>query len=135
MTSVRVTANSIDEYIAACPPEVRTILQQLRASIHAAAPEATERISYQMPCFEQNGALVYFGAFKNHIGFYPPVRDPELQQAAAAYAGEKGNLRFPLSRPLPLELISELVRAKVRENQLRLDLAKAKRGAKKAARP
>jgi uncharacterized protein YdhG (YjbR/CyaY superfamily) len=70
-----------------------------------------------MPTFKLNGPLVYFGAFKHHIGFYPPVRDEQLRREAAVYAGEKGNLKFPLNQPIPYALIKEIVKARVRANQ------------------
>ncbi len=107
---------TIDAYIAGFPPEVQPILQQVRATIRAAAPQAEERISYQMPAFFQDGVLAYFGGFKKHIGFYPPVTgDDALLREAAPYAGEKGNLRFPLDRPIPYELIRRIVEARLRE--------------------
>ena len=98
----RATPRNIDEYIAAFPPEVQAILERIRATIRKAAPGAEETISYQIPAFTLGGALVYFAAFKRHIGLYPPVKgDAGLERAVAAYAGEKGNLRFPLDQPIP----------------------------------
>src|SRR5262245_23839309 len=92
---------NIDDYIAGFPPAKRTILEKIRTTIRNAAPEAKEVISYRMPTFTQNGVLVHFAAFKNHIGLYPPVSgDAELEEALAPYAGEKGNLRFPLDQPI-----------------------------------
>ncbi len=82
-----------------------------------AAPGAEEKISYQIPSFTLKGHLVYFGAFKKHIGFYPPVRDKSLRRETSIYEGEKGNLRFPLDKPIPYNLISKIVKARVRENQ------------------
>lgn len=112
---------TIDEYIAGFPPEVQPILQQVRATIRAAAPQAEERISYQMPAFFQDGVLAYFGGFKKHIGFYPPVEgDAALLRAAAPYAGEKGNLRFPLDQPIPHELIRRIVEARVQGRSSRV---------------
>jgi uncharacterized protein YdhG (YjbR/CyaY superfamily) len=108
---------TIDEYIAAFSPEVQAILESIRVTIKEAAPGAEERISYQMPTFVLKGHLVYFGAFKKHIGFYPPVRDEELKRETSIYAGDKGNLRFPLDKPIPYTLISKIVKARVRENQ------------------
>jgi uncharacterized protein YdhG (YjbR/CyaY superfamily) len=114
---------SIDEYIAGSPPEKRAILEEIRRSIRKAAPEAKEAISYRMPTFMQSGVLVHFAAFKNHIGLYPPVRgDEELGEALAPYAGEKGNLRFPLDQPIPYGLIERIVRHKLKQN-----LAKGKK--------
>src|SRR5258708_26077552 len=100
MGAGRSQPKTIDEYIAACAPEVRGVLEKVRATIQGAAPAATETISYQMPAFILNGVLAYFAAFKKHIGFYPPVRgDAKLEAAVARYAGVKGNLRFPLDQP------------------------------------
>jgi uncharacterized protein YdhG (YjbR/CyaY superfamily) len=109
---------SIDEYIAQFSPEVQAILSQIRETVRAAAPGAEERISYRMPAFFQNGVVVYFAAFKHHIGLYPPTRgDAAIEEAAAPYAGEKGNLRFPLDQPIPYELIERIVRLRVAQNR------------------
>ncbi|AXQ31224.1 hypothetical protein D0B54_22190 [Solimonas sp. K1W22B-7] len=109
-----MTASNIDEYIAAFPADVQAILQNIRATIRKAAPQATERISYQMPAFFQDGVLAYYGAFRHHIGFYPPVRgDAGLVRDAAAYAGEKGNLRFPFDQAIPYDLIRRIVEARL----------------------
>jgi uncharacterized protein YdhG (YjbR/CyaY superfamily) len=117
---------NIDEYIATFPPDVRAILRKIRATIRKAAPAATERISYRMPAFALDRDLVYFAAFKTHIGFYPPVRaDAKLKAELAAYANEKGNLRFPLDEPIPYGLIGRIVKARVRE-------VKAKSAARRA---
>ena len=120
----------IDEYIMSSPAEVRPILQKIRMTIRKAAPDAQEKISYQIPTFALEGNLVHFAAFKNHIGFYPPVRDPKLRRETAIYAGEKGNLRFPLDRPIPYALITKLVKARVKENRSR---ARAKRTTRRPA--
>ena len=120
---------NIDDYIAAFSPRVRAILNKVRATVGKAAPGAEERISYGIPAFALHGNLVYFAAFKNHIGFYPPVRDQRLKKAVAIYAGEKGNLRFPLAQPIPYALIGRIVKVRVRENR-----EKAGRKGKKAPR-
>jgi uncharacterized protein YdhG (YjbR/CyaY superfamily) len=113
---------TIDEYIAAFPPPVRTILRKIRATIADAAPDAVERISYRMPAFAQDGILIYFAAFKAHIGIYPPVSgDARLEKAVAPYAGPKGNLRFPLDQPIPYDLIRRITAFRVRQNQARAD--------------
>lgn len=113
----RQTPASIDAYIAAFPPEVQVILQEVRRTIRNTAPDAEETISYQIPAFKLNGVLVYFAAFKQHIGFYPPVRgDARLEKAVARYAGEKGNLRFPLDEPMPLALIERIVKLRVKQD-------------------
>ena len=135
MATSRAVPTSIDAYIGRFSPDVQTILQRIRSTVCKAAPDATESISYAIPCFKLEGALVYFAAFKEHIGFYPPVRhDPALVKAAAKYAGEKGNLRFPLDRPIPYELIERIVKLRVRQN-LAHKAAKAgpKNGMKRAA--
>ena len=125
MATGRAKPKNIDEYIAAFSPEVQTILGRIRQTIHQAAPEAQETISYSMPAFTQSGILVYFAAFKNHIGLFPPVSgDAAIEKAIAPYAGEKGNLRFPLDEPIPYELIARIVKLRLKQN-----LAKA--GAKK----
>ena len=114
---VRRSRSSIDEYIADFPPEKRAVLEQIRRTIRAAAPDAEEAISYRMPTFKQNGILVHFAAFTNHIGLYPPISgDASLEKAIAPYAGEKGNLRFPLDRPIPYDLIERIVKHQVKKN-------------------
>jgi uncharacterized protein YdhG (YjbR/CyaY superfamily) len=103
---------------------VRAILKRLRSTItRAAPPEAEELISYRMPAFRLHGILVYFAAFKNHIGMFPPIRgDAKLQAAAAKYAGPKGNLKFPLDQPFPYALVTRIVKSRVKQN-----LAKARK--------
>jgi uncharacterized protein YdhG (YjbR/CyaY superfamily) len=120
MPTSRALPKSIDEYIAACSPEVRAILEKIRFTVRNAAPGAQETISYRMPAFKLRGVLVYFAAFKRHIGFYPPVRgDAKLEKAIAAYAGEKGNLRFPLDQPIPYGLIERIVKHRAKQNSSR----------------
>lgn len=123
-----VKAETIDEYIATFSPDVQRILEKIRRTIASAAPDAEETISYRMPTFKQNGVLVHFAAFKSHIGLYPPVRgDGSLEKAVAPYAGEKGNLRFPLDQPIPYALIERIVRLKVKQN-LAKSASKRKKG-------
>jgi len=111
---------TIDEYIAACPPDVQSILKKIRAIIRKAAPKATERISYGIPAFAMQGDLIYFAAFKKHIGMFPPVKgDEKLQQQLASYRGEKGNLKFPLDEPIPYTLIGRIVKARLKEHRAR----------------
>ena len=118
MSTKRGTPASMDDYIAGFTPEVQAMLQEVRQAVHRAAPQAQECISYQIPAFRQGGILVYFAAFKKHIGFYPPVRgDAKLEAAVARYAGEKGNLRFPLEQPMPLELIEQITRLRLKQEQ------------------
>ncbi len=113
----RDTPKNIDEYISRFSPEVQAILEKIRLTIKCAAPGAQEIISYNIPAFRLNGVLVYFAAFKKHIGFFPPVKgDAKLVKAASIYAGKKGNLQFPLDRPIPYGLIEKIVKAKVKRN-------------------
>jgi uncharacterized protein YdhG (YjbR/CyaY superfamily) len=108
---------TIDEYIAQFPEDVQQILTRIRAVIHEAAPQAVERISYQMPAFYLKGNLVYFGAHKQHIGFYPTGSGIEaFKEEVAAYKGSKGAVQFPLDEPIPYELISKMVKFRVAEN-------------------
>jgi uncharacterized protein YdhG (YjbR/CyaY superfamily) len=108
---------SIDEYIAAFPEETQKILEELRATIRAAAPDAEEKISYQMPTFALNGNLVHFAAYKNHIGFYPtPSGIQTFKQELSIYEGAKGSVQFPIDKPLPLKLIIKIVKFRVAEN-------------------
>ena len=109
---------NIDEYIQAYPTEIQSILQSIRTTIRKAAPEAEEIISYKMPAFQQNGILVYFAAFKKHIGLYPPVSgDPAIEKAIAPYGGPKGNLQFPLDQPSPYDLIERIVKLRIKQNR------------------
>jgi len=113
-------ARDVDEYIADFPPHVRRILTRIRSTVRRAAPEARERISYGIPAFWMNGDFIYFAAFRRHIGLYPPVKgDEKLRKAVARYAGEKGNLKFPLDEPIPFCLIGRVVRARIREHRAR----------------
>ena len=127
MKAEHTTPTTIDEYIAASAPAGREILEKIRATISKAAPGATEKISYQIPAFALKGNLVYFGAFKKHIGFCPPVRDEKLKRETAVYAGENGNLKFPLDKPIPYALIGKIVKHRVRENQEAEDARKRKK--------
>ena len=121
-------AASIDEYIAAFPEEVQARLQALRATIKAAAPDAQEKISYQMPTFALQGNLVHFAAFKNHIGFYPaPSGIQAFEDDLAIYGNAKGSVRFPLDQPLPLDLVSRIVKYRVEENLKKAALKAGKR--------
>jgi uncharacterized protein YdhG (YjbR/CyaY superfamily) len=107
----------VDQYLDGVPNEVRAVLEELRATIRAAAPAATEKISYQMPTFYLNGNLVHFAAFKQHIGFYPtPSGIEAFKEKLAKYRSSKGAVQFPIDEPLPLALIAEIVRFRVAEN-------------------
>lgn len=115
----------MDEYISGFPQEVQVKLEKLRAAIRAAAPEASEKISYQMPTFALEGNLVHFAAYKKHIGFYPaPSGIDKFKAALSAYKGAKGSVQFPLDKPIPYELVQAIVAYRVQEN---LEKAAAKR--------
>jgi len=108
---------NIDEYIAIQTPEIKILLEQMRQTIKKAAPEAEEVISYNMPAFKYQGMLVYFAAYKNHIGFYAtPTGHSEFKEELSIYKQGKGSVQFPLNQPLPLDLISRIVAFRVKEN-------------------
>jgi uncharacterized protein YdhG (YjbR/CyaY superfamily) len=108
---------SIDEYIAAFPQDVQQILQQVRATIREAAPEAKEKISYAMPAFTLHGNLIYFAGYKNHIGLYPtPGGIDEFKEELSNYKGAKGSVQFPLDKPMPLDLITRITKFLVKRN-------------------
>ncbi|HEY0602263.1 MAG TPA: DUF1801 domain-containing protein, partial [Herpetosiphonaceae bacterium] len=117
MNSDQTAPTTIDEYIAGFPQDIQAILQQIRQTIKAAAPEAEETIKYQMPTFMLKGNLVYFAAFKKHIGFYPvPSGIEAFKDELAVYKQGKGSIQFPLDQPMPLDLISRIVKWRVQEN-------------------
>src|SRR5688572_26806194 len=118
MKSKKASFNSIDEYMATFPEGVQKIMKQLRKTINAAAPEAEEKISYQMPTFTLNGKyLVYFAAWKTHIAFYgAPRGNVEFTEDLSAYETGQGTLKFPLDKPIPLDLITKIVKFRVAEN-------------------
>ncbi|MBW8683986.1 iron chaperone [Chitinophaga rhizophila] len=112
------TAPDIDSYIADFPEHVQVLLQQVRATIHKAAPEATEDIKYAIPTFVLNGNLVHFAAFKQHIGFYPtPTGIAEFENDLSVYKQGKGSVQFPLDQPMPLDLITRIVKYRIKRMQ------------------
>jgi uncharacterized protein YdhG (YjbR/CyaY superfamily) len=120
MKTVPTTPRTIDEYIAGFPPEIQAILKKIRLTIRKAAPDAEEKISYQMPTFTLQGNLVHFAAFKKHIGFYPtPTGTEKFQKELSVYKGAKGSVRFPLDQPIPYGLISKIVKFRVKGNLAR----------------
>lgn len=121
-------SNTIDEYIATFPTAVQKKLIEIRAVIRASAPGAVEKISYQMPTFHQNGNLIHFAAFQNHIGLYPTPNGIEaFSDELSKYKGGKGSKRFPLTEPLPLDLISRIVKFRVAENLKKGELKSSKK--------
>jgi uncharacterized protein YdhG (YjbR/CyaY superfamily) len=127
MDSNKASFASIDDYIATFTSDVQKKLQEMRTIIKAAAPDATEKISYQMPTFYLKGNVVSFGAYKTHIGFYPaPHGIDAFEEELAPYKSGKGTAQFPLDKPLPVNLITRIVQFRVAEN-----LQKAEKKSKK----
>jgi uncharacterized protein YdhG (YjbR/CyaY superfamily) len=122
MDEKKAGVGTVDEYIASFPVETQAKLRELRATIHATAPEAEEKISYGMPTFYLQGNLVYFAGWKKHIGFYA-IPSAAFADELAEYTVSKGAVQFPLDQPLPVDLITRMVRFRVKENLAR---AKAK---------
>lgn len=111
------TPKDIDDYISRYPADVQQLLRKMRQTIHKAAPKATETISYGIPAFRLNGMLVWFAAFKNHIGFYPGAEAMKvLKKELSAYKGAKGSVQFPFDQPLPLPLVNRIVKFRVKQN-------------------
>jgi uncharacterized protein YdhG (YjbR/CyaY superfamily) len=114
---INAKPKTIDEYISSFSPDVQAVLQKVRQVVRSAAPDAQETISYQIPALKLNGVLVYFAAFKKHIGFYPPISgDAGLKKAVWPYAGPKGNLRFPLDQPIPYDLIKRITKLRLKQS-------------------
>ena len=119
-----IQAETIDQYIAAFPKDIQKLLKEMRATIKKAAPEAEEAIKYGIPTFVQEGNLVHFAAFKNHVGFYPAPKGIEaFKKELSKYEGGKGTVQFPLDKPIPLALVSKIVKFRVLDN---LERAKEK---------
>lgn len=118
MKASKDSSQSVDSYIRQFPAEVQELLEQVRTTISKAAPEAEEAIKYRIPTFTLHGNLVHFAAFKQHIGFYPgPSGIEQFKEKLSAYKGAKGSVQFPLDKPIPLNLISRIVRFRVQEAQ------------------
>ncbi len=118
MTISKKQFRTIDDYIKTFPHDVQSILEKMRQTIKKAAPEAVEAISYQMPTFKLNGRnLVYFAAFKNHIGFYPiPSGIEAFKKELSSYKQGKGSVQFPMDKPIPYDLVKKIVEYRVKEN-------------------
>jgi uncharacterized protein YdhG (YjbR/CyaY superfamily) len=119
--------NNVDDYIASFPVETQELLTQIRNTIKKMVPQAEETISYSMPTFKLNGNLVYYAAFKNHIGFYAlPQGNEAFKKELQEYKTGKGSIQFPIDKPLPLDLIKRIVEFRVKENLEKIK-AKAKK--------
>lgn len=117
MESKKAGFVSIDEYIATFPKDIQEVLEKLRATIRKAAPNAEETINYQIPTFTLKGNLVHFAAFQKHIGFYPtPTGMEKFKKELSIYEGAKGSVKFPLDKPIPYDLISKIVKFRIKEN-------------------
>ena len=124
----RTAPKTIDEYMMGFPKDIREKLEGIRMTIRKAAPEAQEKISYQIPTFYLKGNLVHFAGFKNHISFFPTSSGIEkFKNELSVYEGAKGTVRFPMDKPLPLKLISKIVKFRVAENLKRAEV-KLKKG-------
>ena len=112
-----VIPTTIDDFISNYPAAIQTVLETLRSTIRKAAPDATEKISYAIPTFYLQGNLVHFSAYKNHIGFYPGASGIEIfHDELSAYKTSKGTVQFPVDKPLPLALITKIVKYRVKQN-------------------
>lgn len=115
--TTNTTPSTIEEYIAGFPKETQNILQKLRQAIKETAPQAEETIRWQMPTYKLNGNLVHFAAYKTHIGFYPePSAIEAFKEKLSTYRTTKGAIQFPISKPLPLDLVKEIVSFRIKEN-------------------
>ena len=125
---MRKTYANIDEYISEFPVEVQQILQKVRLTIHEAAPQAREAISYQMPTFKLYGNLVHFAAYAHHVGFYPTSSGIErFARELSRFKTSRGTIQFPLDSPIPYELIARITRFRVEENRTRAESKKKKK--------
>jgi uncharacterized protein YdhG (YjbR/CyaY superfamily) len=123
MDATSTQFKTVDDYLRAQPATIRTRLQELRKAIKNSAPEANEVISYNMPAYKLHGPLVYFAAYKEHIGFYPtPSAINAFQKEITKYEQSKGTVRFPIDKPIPSALVSKMVKFRVRENQEKASL-------------
>jgi len=121
------TPTTIDDYISAFPDEVQLVLKEFRKIVNDAAPDAEEKISYGIPTLFLNGNLVHFGGYKSHIGFYPgPSGITEFKDQLSDYELSKGTIKFPLSKPLPVEIISRITEYRATENRKKAFLKKQK---------
>lgn len=122
---INIKFKLVDEYIMYFPKETQSPLNEMRKTIKKAAPEADQKISYNMPAFFQNGVLVYYAAYKNHIGFYPlPSGVKKFQKEISKYKSSKGAIQFPIDEPLPVKLITKIVRFRLEENMLKSKMKK-----------
>lgn len=128
MQTHQTAPKTIDEYIAGFPDDVQEILEEIRVTIRKAAPDAKETIKYQIPTFTLEGNLVHFAAYKKHIGFYPAPRGIEVfKNELSEFKGAKGTVQFPLDQPIPFDLISKIVKFRVKDNLERSETRRKKK--------
>ena len=124
-----IKAKDVDEYISGFPEETQEIMQRIRATIKKAAPNASEIISYGMPAYKMNGVLVYFGGYKNHIGFYPTGSGiAAFEKELVGFKSSKGAVQFALDKPLPVKLITQMVKFRLEDDAQKAKMKKAKNG-------
>ena len=125
-TTKTAAPKNVDEYIKAFPPSVHGNLNKLRQTIKAAAPQAEEIISYRMPAYKYHGRLVYFAAYKNHIGFYPMSGTiSAFKKELSDYKGAKGSVQFPHDKPIPFGLVSKMIKFRANQNEEKLAAKKS----------
>jgi uncharacterized protein YdhG (YjbR/CyaY superfamily) len=113
-----VTVKTVDDYLASLPDDARTTLEKIRTAIKAAAPKASEGISYQMPMYKQNGMVIGFAAFKSHCSIFPGVNAiVNHKDELKGYETSKGTVRFPIGKPLPAALVKKIVKERLAENE------------------
>lgn len=117
LSDTKKSPTTVEKYIQEFPKEVQEIMQKIRAIVKEEAPEVQEKISYGMPTFSYKGVLVHFAAYKNHIGFYPtPSGIAKFEEQLKSYKHAKGSVQFPLSKPIPYDLIRQMIKTRVKEN-------------------
>ena len=127
MKTVHTKVNDVDKYIAGFPETTQYLLNKVRAAIIKAAPEAEEVISYQMPAYKYQGMLVFFAGYKNHIGFYPGAGGIEaFKKEIAGYKNAKGSVQFPPDKPMPVKLITQIVKFRLQQNKEKAAVKKKK---------
>ena len=120
ISSKATTAKNVDEYIKRYPANIQPVLQKIRQTIRNTAPAAEEVISYQIPGYKQNGMLIFFAAFKDHISVYPaPRQNKAFKKELSVYKGGKGTVQFPIDQPIPYDLITRMTQFRLRENEQR----------------
>jgi uncharacterized protein YdhG (YjbR/CyaY superfamily) len=118
MKATSTKFKTVDEYLASFPANTKKILQEIRNTIKQSAPQAEELISYNMPAFKLRGMLVFYAAYERHIGFYPTASGIKaFKKEISQYKNAKGSVQFPIDEPMPFDLISKIVKFKVKENQ------------------